>query len=129
MAVNSGSYGAYADHLLAFRDHMESNGVPIHAISLQNEPDIRVSYDSCDWSTDEMISWLTSQASKFGDTQLMVAESYNYNKQMTDPILNDGNAEPLFDIVGVHLYGASVSDYPLAREKGKRAMDDRALYG
>jgi len=117
--LNASSYDAYADHLLAFRDTLESNDVPLYAISIQNEPDISVSYDSCFWSPQEMISWLSGQASKFGDTKLMAAESYNYNKSATDPILNDATASSLFDIVGVHLYGARASDYPLAREKGK----------
>ena len=98
---------------------MASNDVPIYAISLQNEPDINVSYDSCDWSPQQMISWLNAEASKFGDTKLVAAESYNYNKGATDPILNDASASALFDIVGVHLYGARPSDYPLALNKGK----------
>jgi O-glycosyl hydrolase len=117
--LNTSSYAAYADHLLSFKEHMESNGVTLHAISVQNEPDIAVDYDSCDWSAEEMANWLSSEGSKFGDTKLMAAESFNYNKRNTDPILNSATAEPMFDIVGVHLYGAQASDYPLAREKGK----------
>lgn len=117
--LKTDSYGAYADHLLGFRDYMESNSVPIYAISIQNEPDYRVEYESCDWSPQEMISWLVGQASKFGNTKLMAAESYNFNRAATDPILNDPSAEPLFDIVAGHIYGNGLYDYPLARQKGK----------
>src|SRR4051794_7388011 len=38
------SYGAYADHLLSFRDFMRDSGVPLYAISVQNEPDINVTH-------------------------------------------------------------------------------------
>ena len=117
--LSTSSYGAYADHLISFRDHMESNGVPVYAISVQNEPDIAVSYDSCDWSPQEMISWLTGQASKFGDTKLMVAESFNFNHAATDAILNDSTAAGLVGVIGGHIYGSGLNDYPLAREKGK----------
>jgi O-glycosyl hydrolase len=41
------NYGAYADHLISFRDFMEANEVPIEVISVQNEPDIEVTYESC----------------------------------------------------------------------------------
>lgn len=117
--LNTLFYDAYADHLLSFRDYMESNGVPIYAISIQNEPDYRVTYESCDWTASEMISWLIGQASKFGDTKLIAAESYNFNHAATDPILNDPVAEPLIDIVAGHIYGNGLYDYPLARQKGK----------
>jgi glucuronoarabinoxylan endo-1,4-beta-xylanase len=117
--LNTSSYGAYADHLVGYRDFMESNGVSMYAISLQNEPDIDVTYESCYWSPQEMIDWLNGQASKFGDTRLMVAESFNFNRRATDPILNDASAEPLVDIIAGHIYGNGLYDYPLAREKGK----------
>lgn len=53
-SLNVASYGAYADHLLAFRDFMQSSGVPLYAISVQNEPDIEVTYESCDWTAGEL---------------------------------------------------------------------------
>jgi O-glycosyl hydrolase len=66
-----------------------------------------------------MISWLTGQASKFGDTKLMVAESFNFNHAATDSILNDSTASDLVGVIGGHIYGGGLRDYPLAREKGK----------
>jgi O-glycosyl hydrolase len=113
------SYGAYADHLLSFRDFMESNGVPIYAMSVQNEPDINVTYESCSWTAAEIAAWLAQEGPRFGATQLIAAESYNFNPTMTDPILQDPAAEPEVDIIGGHLYGRRPADYPLARSLGK----------
>lgn len=113
------NYGAYADHLLSFRDFMAENGVPLYAISVQNEPDIQVTYESCDWTAEQLVSWIREQGPRFGDTRLIAAESYNFNRMMTDPILNDPEASALVDIIGGHIYGNGLFDYPLAREQGK----------
>jgi O-glycosyl hydrolase len=117
--LNPGSYGAYADHLLGFADFMESSGAPLYAISIQNEPDVSVSYESCDWTPAQMSDFLKEQGSKFDAIKVIASESYNFNKQQTDPILNDPEAEQHVDIIGGHIYGGGLSDYPLARDKGK----------
>lgn len=113
------AYGAYADHLLSFRDYMKSKNVPLYAISVQNEPDIKVQYESCDWTASQFIKWLSEQGPRFERTKLIAAESFNFNHQLTDPILNDARAQAAVDIIGGHLYGNGLRDYPLARSKGK----------
>lgn len=115
------NYGAYADHLLAFRDFMESNGVPIEALSIQNEPDIQVDYDSCDWSSQQLIDFLIQQGPRFGETRVIAAESFNFNVNITNPLLNNAQASQQFDILGGHLYGTPGGpfDYTLARQQGK----------
>jgi len=118
-SLNVASYGAYADHLLAFRDFMQANGVPLYSISVQNEPDYQVTYESCDWTAAQLIDWISAHGSKFGETKLMAPESFNFNRTLSDPILNDAEAEAQVDIVAGHIYGGGVADYPLAREKGK----------
>jgi glucuronoarabinoxylan endo-1,4-beta-xylanase len=113
------NYGAYTDHLLAFRDAMAEDGVPIAAISVQNEPDIGVDYDSCDWTAQQISDFLVQQGARFGDTRVIASESFNFNVALTDPILNDAQAVEQFDIVGGHLYGRAPFDYALARQRGK----------
>ncbi len=113
------NYGAYANHLLSYRDFMAANGVRLEAISIQNEPDIRVTYDSCDWTSAQMGAFLREQGPRFGDTRLIAAESYNFNRLFTVPLLNDPAVASEIDIVGGHIYGNGLFDYPLARELGK----------
>jgi O-glycosyl hydrolase len=113
------NYGAFADHLLSFATYMQENDASLHAVSLQNEPDIQVSYESCDWTSQQMINFLEEQGSKVDTLNIIVAESYNFNRNMTNPILNDTEAEPYIGIIGGHIYGGGLYDYPLAREKGK----------
>ena len=112
------NYGDYADHLTDFADHFSSNGASLYAVSLQNEPDVSVSYESCDWTSTQMLNFLANNASVI-PTRVMAAESYHFAHSFTDPILNDAAAEPNVDIIAGHIYGGGVADYPLARSKGK----------
>jgi glucuronoarabinoxylan endo-1,4-beta-xylanase len=112
------SYAAYAAHLNSFANYMSNNGVPIYAISVQNEPDVQVSYESCDWNADEMLRFMKENAPDVG-TGVFVAESYNFNHTMTDPILNDSVAASNTAFIGGHIYGGGLTRYPLAEAKGK----------
>jgi len=113
------SYAAYAAHLKSFVDYMAAGGVNLYGVSIQNEPDIRVTYESCDWTAAQMVDFLRTHGTAIGGTRLIAAESFNFNKGMTDPILNDSAAAARTSIIGGHIYGAGLADYPLARSKGK----------
>lgn len=112
------SYGEYAAHLNHFVEYMEENGVSIHAVSLQNEPDIEVGYESCDWSSEEMITFLQEHRDSI-KTRVIAPESFQFRRQLSDPILNDSLANANFEILGGHIYGGGLGPYPLAEEKGK----------
>ncbi|MBN2020913.1 MAG: hypothetical protein JW749_11905, partial [Sedimentisphaerales bacterium] len=112
------AYDDYADHLSDFVNYMSSQGVSLYAVSLQNEPDVSVTYESCDWTPTQMINFLVNNASVI-PTRVMAAESYHFDKSFTDPILNNSSAEAQVDIIATHIYGGDLSDYPLARSKGK----------
>lgn len=113
------SYVSYASHLKSFVDYMSDNGVPIYAVSVQNEPDVSVTYESCDWNSSEMLRFVKENAPSIG-TKIIAPESYQYRRRdMSDALLNDAAALANFDILGVHIYGSSIEPYPLAESKGK----------
>jgi O-glycosyl hydrolase len=66
-----------------------------------------------------MVEWLLGQGERFGSTPLIAAESFNFNRRMTDPILLNPAAAAHVGIIGGHIYGNGLSDYPLARSSGK----------
>lgn len=112
------AYDDYARHLNDFIDYMSDNGVELYAVSVQNEPDIDVEYESCDWTPQQMKRFVL----EYGDiikTRLMAPESFQFRRQMSDPILNDPDAAENLDIVGGHIYGGGLESYPLAEEKNK----------
>ena len=102
--LNDTSYAGYATHLKAFADYMSSNGVPLRAISIQNEPDVNVNYESCDWTASEMLKFVKENAPAIG-TDIIVPESYNFNHTISDAILNDPAAAANVSIIGGHIYG------------------------
>jgi O-glycosyl hydrolase len=117
--LNDTSYDDYANYLVGFVEYMESKNIPIEAISIQNEPDIAVDYESCDWTPEQMTAFLISQGEKLKHLNIVVSESYRFDKKQTDTILNNPEALQYVDIIGGHIYGSGLADYPLAREKGK----------
>lgn len=112
-------YGAYANHLVSFSNYMAQNNAPLHAVSLQNEPDWHPDYESGDWSSQDFIDFLHAQGSALAGINVMVGESMSFNFALTDPVLMDSQAINHFSIVGGHLYGSTPKDYVLARQKGK----------
>jgi len=112
--------GDYAKYLESYADHFANNGVPLYAISLQNEPDWTVDYDGCRWTGEQFRTFLRAfGASLSKKAKIMMPESLGFNHALSDPALNDPEACKYASIVGGHLYGAKIQDYPLARQKGK----------
>ncbi len=116
--LNDTSYNSYATHLKSFVDYMASNDAPLYAVSIQNEPDISVTYESCDWNASQMLKFVKENAPSVG-ASIIAPESYNFNKTISDAILNDSVAVKNIHIIGGHLYGGGLARYPLAESKGK----------
>jgi glucuronoarabinoxylan endo-1,4-beta-xylanase len=110
-------YGAYAQHLNDFSTHMRNNGVNLYAISVQNEPDY--AHDWTWWTPAEILRFMRENAGSI-NTRVIAPESFQYLKNISDPILNDPTALANMDILGAHLYGTQFSNfpYPLFKQKG-----------
>jgi glucuronoarabinoxylan endo-1,4-beta-xylanase len=111
-------YGNYVAHLNRFIDAMAANGSPVAVISLQNEPDISVTYESADWTAAQLQTFSRDFAGGI-NAPVMMPESFRFDQAVSDPTLNDSAAAANVDYIGGHLYGATVRDYPLARTRGK----------
>ncbi len=111
------SYGAYADYLNEFVDYMKKNGVELYAISIQNEPDYADTWTW--WTPQEMLNFMENYAGKI-NCRVIAPESFQYLKNMSDPILKSSKALANMDILGTHFYGTQVSNmsYPLFQQKG-----------
>ena len=116
--LKTDSYAAFASHLKAFADYMSSNGAPLYAISVQNEPDVTVTYESCYWNASQMQAFVRDNAPSVG-VKIIADEASGFDHTITDAILNDPVASANLSIVGGHLYGAEPAKYPLAGSKGK----------
>jgi glucuronoarabinoxylan endo-1,4-beta-xylanase len=113
------SGAAYAKYLNNFADYMSANGAPIYAVSVQNEPDIQVSYESCDWTSAQMKSFLKNFGQFVTSTKLIATESFNNNQSFTNDVLSDAAAATNVDIVGGHIYGGGIVENTVAANLGK----------
>lgn len=113
------SSAAYARYLNDFADYMSANGAPVYAVSVQNEPDISVNYESCDWTAGQMRDFIKNQGALITSTRLMAPESFNNNPTFVNTILNDDAAAANLDIVGGHIYGNGITENLIAKNKGK----------
>lgn len=116
--LKTDSYAAFATYLKSFADYMSSNGAPLYAISVQNEPDVSVTYESCSWNASQMLAFVKNNAPSVG-VKIIADEASGFDHTVTDAILNDPVAAANLSIVGGHLYGVYPQSYPLAMSKGK----------
>lgn len=118
-------YSEYVKHLNAFNTYMKNNGAPLYAISVQNEPDYG---EWTRWTSTEMLNFVKNYAQDI-DNLVIAPESFQFKRAYSDPLLNDANAAANFEIVGGHIYGGGLFDYPLARTKGKEVWMTEHLLG
>lgn len=99
-----------ADYVLGFAGKM---GAPLTALSLQNEPNYKVTYESADWSAEQLHGFLTVLRSEFEkkgvfralpELTILAAEEENFKEDLILPSLADRNTASLIGIVGAHQY-------------------------
>jgi glucuronoarabinoxylan endo-1,4-beta-xylanase len=120
--LNTSEYAAYANYLNLFTTYMKNGGVSLYGISMQNEPDANVTYESAVWTGATMDTWVANNASVL-TTKLIMPESESFITSLSDPALNDANAVGHIGFIAGHLYGVSPSYYTNAENKGKEVWE------
>ena len=111
-------YKDWAVFLNDYAEYMKQQGTSIDAVSIQNEPDWKATYQSCIWTGEKLANFLKN----YGDLikcKIIAPEAIHFTRNMHEPILNDPAACEQLDIMGGHFYGWDGSSYPLAAQKGK----------
>jgi O-glycosyl hydrolase len=108
--LNPTDYANYASYLEDFVQFFNTvDGFNLYAISMQNEPEENVTYESCVWTPEEMDAWVAGNAATIttgpDSTKLIMPESDVFNPVDAAATLNDPNAEGLVSIIGGHIYG------------------------
>jgi glucuronoarabinoxylan endo-1,4-beta-xylanase len=130
--LNTSIYADYLQYLNAYAKYFKDNGAELYAISVQNEPDYADGW--CWWTADEILSFLKTYGGQI-NARVIAPESFQFRKNMSDPILNDATALANVDIIGYHIYGTAVSGfaYPLFQQKaaplGKRLWQTEHYVG
>jgi O-glycosyl hydrolase len=116
--LNPTNYAAYATYLEDFVSFFNTtNGFNLYAISMQNEPEENVSYESSVWTPQQMDTWVAGNASTITSdtysTKLIMPESDTFNPVDAATALSDPNAEGLISIIGGHIYGVQPAPYSI----------------
>lgn len=117
-SLNQANYGDYANYLESFVTYMANRGVNLYAISMQNEPDFTATYESCNWTSQQLDTWVAQDAGVL-TTRLIMPESASFTQSLSDPSLADPSAAANISILGGHLYGSSPAYYANAVNAGK----------
>jgi glucuronoarabinoxylan endo-1,4-beta-xylanase len=120
-SVNASAYGAYATYLESYATQFQSHyGVPLHALSVQNEPDYcPTTYDGAIWTAAQIDSFIKND---LGPTlsgtgiKVMMPEASSWANSgglqtgissYSDTCMTDGSCSPYVGIVAGHGYGAN----------------------
>ncbi len=122
--IKSSDYQNYVNHLNSFTKYMKDQGIPLDAISISNEPDWCGEW-AC-WSADEIYNFTKGYADQMrkNGTKVISTESFRYDKNLYNKVLNDASALKNWDILGAHFYASEASTgddffaYSLADQKG-----------
>jgi len=110
-------YADYADYLKEYCKIMYDKGAPIYAVSIQNEPNFKASYDGCEWTDNEMRDFIklagsfTEGVKGWGGGKqiprvlIMNGESAN-SPTINDAVIKDPVANKIVDLYARHLYGS-----------------------
>ncbi|MDR0316317.1 MAG: hypothetical protein LBH97_05395 [Treponema sp.] len=123
-------YNDYADLLADYVKNFEARmGAPLAILSVQNEPNWKVKYESAYWSGVDIRDFLAVIGQRFpmkgvvlGENGLgiMAPEYENFNirfDEMIQPSLNDASANSVFTHIGLHQYNASWDSSGMAGAK------------
>jgi O-glycosyl hydrolase len=111
-------YADYANYLEDFVHFFNTtNSFNLYAISMQNEPEENVNYESCLWTPQQMDTWIAGSASTITSdpysTKLIMPEADSFQPAQAATALSDTNAQGLISIIGGHLYGVQPAPYSI----------------
>lgn len=102
-------YSNYASYL-----NQAANTIGIDYVSFQNEPDI----GSVAWTPAQILTFVKNNSATIGKP-IVMPESFHFDDNYSDPILNDADAVNKVTFVGGHIYGSGLYVHQNALNKGK----------
>jgi glucuronoarabinoxylan endo-1,4-beta-xylanase len=95
-------YDEYADWLNNFASFIPG----LYAVSVQNEPNINVSYESCSWTESQLFDFVVNHAGRITN-RLIMPETFNFVPSFCDSILSNPTGASNTAICAYHWYGAN----------------------
>ncbi|MCL4692948.1 MAG: hypothetical protein KJ060_10625 [Candidatus Hydrogenedentes bacterium] len=123
-------YPAYAKYLLKFIQAYEAEGIPIHAITIQNEPYmVHAAYPTTLWTAEEQRDFIRDHLGPLFEAQGVDTQIWCWDHNWNRPdfpraVLSDPEAAQYVDGTAFHLYEGRVENQSLI----KREFPDKHVY-
>lgn len=128
-------YDEWATRLATFAQTKASEGIPLVALSAQNEPDWVAEWETCEWTPAELTTFIRDHLGpelreRSPETKLLAPESANWDAlaSYADSILEDDAARDEIGIVAVHDYGGTPYAYTAPADNGKEFWETEISY-
>jgi glucuronoarabinoxylan endo-1,4-beta-xylanase len=119
-------YGAWAERLVTFAQTLEAEGVPLYALSAQNEPDYQARWETCLWTPTELQTFvrdhLAPQMEEAGlDAHLIAPEASGWGSfaRYADALIGDAATRDVVSVFATHGYNGTAYEYSPTRDHGK----------
>jgi O-glycosyl hydrolase len=120
-------HASWAARLATFVVNMRTAGVPLMALSAQNEPDYTATWESCVWTPATLTAFVRDHlgpalVSRGVSTRVLAPETIGWNSfaSYADALLADATASSYVSHIATHHYEGSSFAYPAAAASGKR---------
>jgi len=122
-------YSAYAQYFVKYVQAMASNGIPINAVTIQNEPENPNNNPSMVMTATQQADFIKNNLGPAFQAASITTKIITFDHNCDHPnypisILNDAAAKPYVDGSAFHLYGGDIS----ALSTVHNAHPDRNLY-
>jgi glucuronoarabinoxylan endo-1,4-beta-xylanase len=116
----------WANRLATFAANLAAQGVPLVAISAQNEPNYRATWDTCIYTPAQMVTFVRDFLGPALDAQglsvpVMAPETQGWDQfaRYADPLMADSSTHTMLGPIATHHYGGTPFDYAPAKAAGK----------
>lgn len=109
--INTSSYAAYAAHLSSYCSAVGG----VSAISVTNEPNISVTYESMSMTASDVANFVAAQGSACG-APIMGPEPFNMDQSFINTYLSNATAKSKTSYVCGHIYGVTPSVFSPGKE-------------
>lgn len=119
-------YGDWAERLASFARTTEDQGIPLMAISAQNEPDYEAEWETCRWTPEQLREFIAEHLvpaleAAGASTQIIAPEVAGWRglQRFGDVLLADPATRDAVAFVALHGYNGDPFSYTTPAEHGK----------
>jgi glucuronoarabinoxylan endo-1,4-beta-xylanase len=125
-ALLTSYYANWANQLASFARTTSDSGVPLLALSAQNEPNWTAEWETCRWTDAELLTFVRDYlgpalASQNLATTILAPETIDWTSLQAygDRLLADATARGYIGILASHAYGGTAFNYAAPSENAK----------